>query len=128
MSFFINMSLILKIHLLVRPLVSTIIPDLNNFRFTKNWKNELKYQKEQSNTTFFPKDRGYNRILIIDVIFPNIDKHAWYRCTFMYLAFFKDIGLQVTFLSDNLEKMEPYTTILQQKGIEVLYWDWYKEI
>jgi len=122
------MSIILKIPLLVKPLVSTIITELNSFRFTKNWKNELKYQKEKSNTTFFPKDRGYNRILIIDVIVPNIDKHAGYRCTFMYLTFFREIGLQVTFLADNLEKMEPYTTILQQKGIEVLYGDWYKRI
>ena len=44
----------------------------------------------------------------------------------MYLNLFQEIGFQVTFISENLEKIEPYTTILQQKGIEVLYGDWYK--
>lgn len=41
---------------------------------------------------------------------------------------FKKIGLQVTFLPDNFQKIEPYTTIPQQKGIEVLYGNWYKNI
>jgi glycosyltransferase involved in cell wall biosynthesis len=44
----------------------------------------------------------------------------------MYLYLFKEIGLQVTFLPNDFQKIEPYTTILQQKGIEVLYGDWYQ--
>jgi hypothetical protein len=45
----------------------------------------------------------------------------------MYLNVFKEIGLQVTFLPYDFKKREPYTTILQQKGIEVLYGNWYKK-
>ena len=44
----------------------------------------------------------------------------------MYLKLFKKIGLQVTFLADNLKMTEPYITILQQEGIEILYGKYYK--
>ena len=124
---FINKSLILKILLFDKPLISTKSPFQNNFRFLHKIFGFIFPTFSQSNTTFLSKDRGYNRILVIDIMVPNIDKHAGYRCTYMYLNLFKEIGLQVTFLPDNLKKMEPYTTILQQKGIEVLYGDWYKK-
>jgi len=122
--FLVNKNLILKVPLFAKPLISKIIPIQNN---VKNWKNKSNYQKKESNTTFLSKNRGYNRILVIDIIVPNIDKHAGSRCTFMYLNVFKEIGLQVTFLPDNLKKSEPYTSILQQKGIEVLYGNWFKK-
>ena len=100
---------------------------VNKKKFVEKWKNELKYQKEQGNT-FLSRDRRYNkRILVINHVIPKFNKDAGSRCIFMYLNLFKEIGLQVTFLSESLEKIEPYTTILQQKGIEVLYGDWYKK-
>jgi GT2 family glycosyltransferase len=100
---------------------------VNKKKFIEKWKNELKYQKEQGNT-FLSRDRRYNkRILVINHIIPKFDKDAGSRCIFMYLKLFQEIGLQITFISESLEKIEPYTTILQQKGIEVLYGDWYKE-
>jgi GT2 family glycosyltransferase len=95
-------------------------------KFVKKWKNELKYQKKEGNT-FLSRDRGYNRIFVIDDFVPNNDKNAGSRCTFMYLNLFKEIGLQVTFLPNSFKKEEPYTSILQQKGIEVLYGVWYKK-
>jgi len=99
---------------------------INKKKFVEKWKNDLKYQKEQGNT-FLSRDRGYNRIFLIDSFVPSYNKNAGYRCTFMYLNLFKEIGLQVTFLPNDFQKLEPYTTILQQKGIEVLYGDWYKK-
>ena len=99
---------------------------VNKKKFAEKWKNELKYQKEQGNT-FLSRDRRYNkRMLVINHIIPKFNKDAGNRCNFMYLNLFQEIGFQVTFISENLEKIEPYTTILQQKGIEVLYGDWYK--
>lgn len=44
----------------------------------------------------------------------------------MYLNLFKEIGLQITFMPNDFKKNEPYTTILQQNGIEVLYGKLYK--
>ena len=100
---------------------------VNKIKFVEKWKNELKYQKEQGNT-FLSRDRRYNkRILVINNEIPIFNKDTESRCIFMYLNLFIEIGLQVTFISDSLEKIEPYTTILQQKGIEVLYGDWYKK-
>ena len=99
---------------------------INKKKFVEKWKNDLKYQKEKGNN-FLSRDRGYNRIFVIDSIIPNYNKNAGYRCTFMYLNLFKEIGLQVTFLPNDFQKVEPYTTILQQKGIEVLYGDWYQK-
>ena len=119
-------SLNFKIPLFFKPLVSIIIPFQNNFTFTKKLKNELKYKKKRGNT-FLSRERGCNKIFVIDDIVPKINKNAGYRCVFMYLNIFKEIGLKVTFLPNNFKKIEPYTTILQEKGIEVLYGAWYKK-
>ena len=99
---------------------------INKKKFVEKWENELRNQKEQGNT-FLSRDRGYNRIFVIDYLVPNFNQNAGARCTFMYLNLFKEIGLQVTFLPDDFNRIEPYTTILEQKGIEVLYGDWYKK-
>ena len=53
------------------------------------------------------------------------DKDAGGRCTYMYLKLFVRIGFKVTFIGDNFFKHEPYTTELNQMGIEVLYGDHY---
>jgi len=43
----------------------------------------------------------------------------------MYLKIFQKIGLLVTFIGDDFKKIEPFTSFLQQSGIEVLYGDIY---
>lgn len=49
------------------------------------------------------------------------DTDAGSRCSFSYINIFKELGFHVTFLPSDLKKREPYCTILQQNGIEVLY-------
>lgn len=44
----------------------------------------------------------------------------------MYLKLFKELGLNVTFLGADFKNPEPYTTILQKEGINVLYGDFYR--
>ena len=102
--------------------------EINKKKFIQKWENELKFQAEQGNT-FTARDRSFkkNRILVLDRFVPKFDQDAGGRFCFMYLNLFKQIGLQVTFLGDDLLNSEPYTSILQQKGIEVLYGDDYKE-
>lgn len=96
-----------------------------------NWGIE-KYQniKENIFKNSFRRIRklSKSRILVIDRFVPNFDQDAGGRCCFMYLNLFKQIGLKVTFLGDDLKKIEPYTTILQKRGIEVLFVDSYQEI
>jgi len=96
--------------------------EINKYKFIKKWSYELKYQ-ESINNTFIGRDRSYNksRILIIDRWVPNYDKDAGGRFCFLYINLFKEIGLQVTFIGHDFSKKEPYTSSLQQNGIEVLY-------
>ena len=96
--------------------------EINKIKFIEKWKNELINQQDTMNT-FLAKDRVFNnnRILIIDHKVPNFDKDAGGRCTYMYLNLFKEIGFQVTFIGNDFKKYEPYTSILQQNGIEILY-------
>ena len=110
-------------------IISDIIQykEKNKIIFIEKWEEKLKYQLKPGNY-FLARDRCLNkkRIFVIDRFVPNFDKDAGGRCCFMYLKIFKEIGLQVTFLGDDLKKIEPYTTILQQIGIEVLYGDSYE--
>lgn len=102
--------------------------EINKQKFKHKWKNELKFQAEQGNS-FLGRDRGSkkHRIFVLDRFVPKFDQDAGGRFCFMYLNLFNKIGLQVTFLGDDLLRPEPYTSILQQKGIEVLYGDKYNK-
>lgn len=97
----------------------------NKIKFIDKWKNELKNQILE---TYMARDRCFNksRIFVIDRFVPNFDKDAGGRCCFMYLNLYQRLGLQVTFLGNDFQKIEPYTTILQQKGMEILYGDSFK--
>jgi GT2 family glycosyltransferase len=102
--------------------------EINKKKFKRKWKNELKFQSKQGNN-FIARDRGSKkkRIFVLDRAVPKFDQDAGSRFCFMYLNLFKQMGLRVTFFGDDLLKPEPYTTILQQKGIEILYGDNYNE-
>lgn len=66
---------------------------------------------------------------------PTYDKDAGSKTTFEYLKMFIKKGFVVKFLGDNFMHEEPYTTTLEQMGIEVLYgpeyqvkiWDWLRD-
>ena len=96
--------------------------EINKIKFKEKWNNELKFQ-ENINNIFIARDRSYNksRILIIDRFVPNYDKDAGGRFCYLYTNLFKEIGFQVTFVGHDFQKPEPYTSIFQQNGIEVLY-------
>ena len=42
-------------------------------------------------------------------------------CKIIRIQIFLDMGFKIIFWPDSLYKMEPYTTKLQQMGIEVIY-------
>lgn len=73
------------------------------------------------------RDRIYNKktILVIDQYVPEFDKDAGSKTTFQYLKMFVKMGYNVKYLGDNFFNKEPYTTIVEQMGIEVLYGPWY---
>lgn len=75
---------------------------------------------------------GKKIIVVIDHYVPTFDKDAGSKTTFQYLKMFLKKGYVVKFIGDNYLHEEPYTSTLQQMGIEVLYgqeyltgiWDW----
>ena len=73
------------------------------------------------------KSKFKKTILVIDHYVPHFDKDAGSKTTFQYLELFASLGLNIKFLGDNFFKHEPYTTALQQMGIEVLYGVWYRD-
>lgn len=97
-------------------------------KFYEKWKDVLEKENfPNAENVFLAKDRGQlkKQILVVDHYVPHYDKDAGGKCTYMYLLMFVKMGLKVTFIGDNFYKHEPYTTDLNQHGIEVLYGNWY---
>jgi GT2 family glycosyltransferase/ubiquinone/menaquinone biosynthesis C-methylase UbiE len=101
---------------------------VNRDKFYEKWKDVLEKEHfPNAENVFLAKDRSRSkkRILIVDHYVPHHDKDAGGKCTFMYISLFAKLGYQVTFIGDNFFRHEPYTTELQQKGVEVIYGNFY---
>ena len=96
---------------------------LNSKKFYEKWKDELAKHPENGENVFQARDRSYDRktLLMVDHYVPQYDKDAGSRTVFQYLKLFVSLGFQVKFIGDNFYQHEPYTSVLQQMGIEVLY-------
>ena len=81
------------------------------------------------------RSMGKPIILVVDHYVPTYDKDAGSKTTYQYLKMFLKKGYVVKFLGDNFMNEEPYTSELEQMGIEVLYgpeyqvkiWDWLRD-
>jgi GT2 family glycosyltransferase len=101
---------------------------INNEKFFNKWKDVLtKEHLPNAQNVFKARDKSLRKktILVIDHYVPQYDKDAGSKTTFSYLELFISLGLNVKFMGDNFYKHEPYTTELQQMGIEILYGQWY---
>ena len=96
---------------------------VNSKKFYEKWKQELEEHYSNAENLFIARDRSYNKpvLLMIDHYVPHYDKDAGSRTVFQYLKLFTEKGFNVKFLGDNFYRHEPYTTALQQLGVEVLY-------
>lgn len=95
----------------------------NRKKFCKKWRKELRKLPEEGEDVFHACDQSFGKktLLMVDHYVPMYDKDAGSRTVFQYLKFFVDQGFNVKFIGDNFYQHEPYTTDLQQMGIEVLY-------
>ena len=105
----------------------------------RSWAEEFKKQCENDGNPdpFRARERSKGKpiILVVDHYVPTYDKDAGSKTTFEYLKMFIKKGFVVKFLGDNFMHEEPYTTTLEQMGIEVLYgpeyqvkiWDWLRD-
>lgn len=60
-------------------------------------------------------------VLIVDHYVPMWDRDAGSLRMLNVMEALLDLGARVTFMPDNLAPIEPYTGILQEKGVEVMY-------
>ena len=109
---------------------------VNQEKFKEKWAQELKKQSvnDGSPNPFAARERGQNSkyILVVDHYVPTWDKDAGSKLDYQYMQLFQSVGYKVKFLPDNFAHEEPYTSELEQMGIEVLYgntmqagiWQW----
>lgn len=93
-------------------------------RFGEKWQEVLEKENIGGDEDLFlarDRSRFQKHILVVDHYVPHYDKDAGGKCCYMYLKLFLKLGMRVTFIGDNYIKYEPYTTELEQMGIEVLY-------
>ena len=97
---------------------------VNSKKFYEKWKDVLeKDHFPNAENVFIARERSFHKpvLLMVDHYVPQYDKDAGSRTVFQYLKLFVDKGFNVKFIGDNFYRHEPYTTVLQQMGVEVLY-------
>lgn len=100
----------------------------NSEKFKAKWAHELQADGfPNGEHVFDARDRSRRKptILMVDHYVPQYDKDAGSRTVFQYLKLFISRGFNVKFIGDNFYRHEPYTSALQQMGIEVLYGPYY---
>ena len=99
----------------------------NSRKLREKWKEELDRQYPNAVNVFRARERSQDKkvILFIDHYVPHFDKDAGSRTIWQYIKLFIEKGYTVKFIGDNFYQHEPYTSILQQMGVEVLYGPWY---
>ena len=110
---------------------------INNEKFREKWAEELSRQAKGPEELLIARDRGYGKkyILFVDHYVPTFDQDAGSKTAYEYIRMMIKNGYRVIFVGDNFAKMEPYTSVLQQMGVEVLYgneayfnfWKWFDE-
>jgi len=103
---------------------------LNAVKFREKWKDVLEKEHfRNGEKVFWAREKSQHKktILVIDHYVPHFDKDAGSRTTFQLLRLFVEMNYNVKFIGDNFYRHEPYTTHLQQMGIEVLYGPWYRD-
>lgn len=90
-----------------------------------------RHKQARCNQTEFGKhqlkarERSKKTIIIIENYCCRFDQDAGSRTIFQYIELFIDMGLSVKYLPDDFTPTQPYTSILQQMGVEVLYGSYY---
>ena len=99
----------------------------NQKAFYEKWKDVLAAHKPNAECVFRARERSLDKpvLLFVDHYVPEFDKDAGSRAAYQYIQLFVHQGFQVKFIGDNFFHSLPYTTVLEQMGVEVLCGDWY---
>ena len=111
----------------------------NAVKLRQKWSHRLSEQYENTGNPdpFRARERSRGRkiVLVVDHYVPTWDRDAGSRTTYQYIRMLLDRGYEVKFLGDNFLHEEPYSTALEQMGVEILYgadmqtgiWDWIRD-
>ena len=96
---------------------------INSKKLFDRWKGLLAQYQENGQDVDRAKDRTSKyRVLVLDDQTPTPDKDAGSVTAFNMMILAREMGYQVTFIAaDNLLYVDKYTSMLQKRGIEVLY-------
>jgi len=94
---------------------------VNHEKFVEKWALELKkqYSKGLENVLRASTRRSRGRIFVADYEVPQWDRHSGALRMSRILNILVELGWNVTFVPGNNDLTEPYTSELQQQGIEV---------
>ncbi|MEJ5118749.1 glycosyltransferase [Gluconobacter cerinus] len=95
----------------------------NHATFCRKWQTLLATQPAPDTSSFLSRERPSPRgiILVIDDKVPEYDKHAGAVTLFQYLRLMRELELRVIYAPQDGKPLEPYTSALQQLGVEVLH-------
>jgi glycosyltransferase involved in cell wall biosynthesis len=99
--------------------------------FYRKWKDQLlnDHVPDDKENYFLARERGKGKqyMLIIDHYVPTFDKDAGSRTMKSYMELFVENNITLKFLGDNFYPEEKYVNYFQQKGIEILYGEYYEK-
>ncbi len=98
--------------------------NINKVKFYEKWKSTLEFNHFKiGEDVFLARDRSRDKkiLLYIDHQVPTFDRDAGSKITYEYLKLFNNMGFKIIFWPHILQKIEPYTTVIQQTGIEIVY-------
>jgi len=100
---------------------------LNQQKLYDKWKDVLiAHHFKRGESVFWAREHCKRKcILVIDRYVPHYDKDAGSRTIYLYIKLFVKLNMKVIFLGENVFPDQPYTFVLQQLGVEVLYGDYY---
>lgn len=101
---------------------------VNAQKFYDKWKTVLEQEHfPNGEDVFWARDRSWNKktVVVIDHYIPTFDKDAGSRTVYQYIKCLVRLGYNVKLIGDNFFRMEPYTTIFENMGVEVLVGSYY---
>jgi GT2 family glycosyltransferase len=94
----------------------------NQAKFHARWKNVLSNHRVNGMLPRLERERAArHRVLFVEACMLTPDQDSGSVRTWRLLKVMQEQGCKVTFVAENLQKLEPYVRDLQQMGIEVLF-------
>ncbi len=103
---------------------------LNATQFVEKWLPVLESQHFAKDENLFVAREGSRSrptVVVLDHYVPAPDEDAGSRSTWNYIQMFLELGMKVKFIPADFFPREPYTTTLENAGVEVFHGSWYKE-